>query len=31
MLAGILRGDPDGVLVLIEGRSPAWTELLRDG
>ena len=30
ILAGILRGDPDGMLLLIEGRSPAWTQQLRD-
>ncbi len=27
-LAGILRGDPAGQVVLIEGRVPQWTELL---
>jgi len=30
ILADVLRGDPDGVLVLIEGRMPTWTRLLRD-
>ena len=30
VLAGILRGDPDGVLVLLEGRVPHWTALLRE-
>jgi protein O-GlcNAc transferase len=30
ILAGILRGDPNGVLVLIEGRVATWTELLRE-
>lgn len=29
LLADILRRDPAGVLVLIEGRVPAWTNLLR--
>ncbi len=29
VLAGILRGDPAGDLVLIEGRQPTWTRLLR--
>ena len=28
-LAGILRADPDGVLLLIEGRVPDWTAQLR--
>ncbi len=30
VLAGILRGDPDGVLLLIEGRVAHWTALLRE-
>ena len=30
VLAGILRGDPDGRLLLIEGRVPHWTALLRE-
>jgi protein O-GlcNAc transferase len=30
LLAEILRRDPDGVLVLIEGRMPTWTRLLRE-
>lgn len=29
LLAGILRRDPEGVLVVVEGRMPSWTELLR--
>lgn len=29
MLAGILRADPRGQLVLIEGKHSRWTELLR--
>lgn len=29
MLGGILRTDPDGWLVLIEGKFPHWTELLK--
>lgn len=29
LLAGILRRDPAGVLVLVGGRMPSWTELLR--
>jgi predicted O-linked N-acetylglucosamine transferase (SPINDLY family) len=29
LLAQILRADPNGVLVLIEGRSTTWTEQLR--
>ena len=28
LLAGILRADPQGVIVLIEGRFPQWTNLL---
>jgi predicted O-linked N-acetylglucosamine transferase (SPINDLY family) len=30
LLAEILRRDPLGVLLLIEGRYPAWTQLLRE-
>jgi hypothetical protein len=30
LLAEILRRDPDGVLVLIEGRVPMWTRLVRE-
>ena len=30
MLAQILRRDPDGVLVLIEGRAETWTTALRE-
>ena len=30
LLAEILRRDADGVLAVIEGRAPAWTQLLRD-
>jgi uncharacterized protein (TIGR03032 family) len=30
LLAAILRGDPDGELVLIQGRSSAWTEQLAE-
>lgn len=30
LLADILRRDPAGVLVLIEGRVPAWTRLLQE-
>ncbi|MCE9562991.1 MAG: tetratricopeptide repeat protein [Planctomycetes bacterium] len=29
LLGGILRNDPAGLLVLIEGRSPHWTERIR--
>lgn len=29
VLADILRRDPDGLLVLIEGTHPHWTEMLR--
>lgn len=29
MLSSILRADPDGRLVLIEGKFPNWSELLR--
>lgn len=29
MLGEILRGDPDGVLVLLEAQNSAWTELLK--
>lgn len=29
ILAGILRADPDGQIVLIEGHVPGWTGLLR--
>jgi uncharacterized protein (TIGR03032 family) len=29
LLAAILRGDPDGELLLIQGRVTEWTELLR--
>ncbi|WP_435006860.1 tetratricopeptide repeat protein [Tundrisphaera lichenicola] len=29
LLGGILRADPDGLLVLIEGKHPHWTDLLR--
>ena len=28
-LQGILNGDPDGELVVLEGRVPAWTEALK--
>ena len=30
IVAEILRGDPDGVLVLIEGRARVWADLLRE-
>lgn len=30
VLGGILRQDPKGVLLLIEGRSPTWTQLVRE-
>jgi protein O-GlcNAc transferase len=29
LLGNILRADPDGVLVLIQGKHPHWTELLQ--
>ncbi len=29
LLGGILRADPAGLLVLIEGRYPHWTDLIR--
>ena len=28
VLAGILRGDPEGLLVLLDGKYPRWNELL---
>ena len=30
VLAGILRGDPNGVLAIFEGAEPYWTALLHD-
>jgi predicted O-linked N-acetylglucosamine transferase (SPINDLY family) len=29
LIAGVLRGDPDGRLVVIDGRVPQWTALIR--
>lgn len=29
LLAGILRGDPDGEVLLVEGSDPAWSQLLK--
>lgn len=29
VLAGILRGDPEGTIVIVEGQHPGWTERLR--